>query len=55
MVKELQQNSKTFYQCEACGFTYADKEWAEKCQAWCEEHHSCHLEITEHAVPVSTD
>ncbi len=29
---------------------YEDKGWAEKCEAWCKEHHSCHIEITSHAV-----
>ncbi len=36
-------------QCDICGFHYKEKEWAEKCEAWCKEHHSCNLEITEHA------
>ena len=36
------------YQCEECGFAYAEKEWAEKCEAWCKERHSCNLEITSH-------
>ncbi len=38
------------YQCAECGFHYEDKELAEKCEAWCREHHSCNLEITSHAV-----
>ena len=42
--------SNELYQCEECGFKYVDKEWAEKCQAWCKEHKSCNLEIIEHAV-----
>lgn len=42
--------SKELYQCEECGFHYKDKEWAEKCEAWCREHHSCNLEIVKHAV-----
>ncbi|PIR82376.1 hypothetical protein COU20_02535 [Candidatus Kaiserbacteria bacterium CG10_big_fil_rev_8_21_14_0_10_59_10] len=45
------------WQCSVCGFHYKDnldshtsgKEWAEKCESWCKEHHSCNLEITEHA------
>lgn len=36
--------------CPECGFCYEDAEWAKKCAAWCREHHSCNLEITEHAV-----
>jgi len=29
---------------------YAEKEIAEKCQAWCSEHKSCNLDITKYAV-----
>ncbi|MBI4600070.1 hypothetical protein HY732_04060 [Candidatus Uhrbacteria bacterium] len=49
MVKESKQADQTFYQCEACGFHYREKEWAEKCEAWCQQHNSCNLEITAHA------
>lgn len=43
------------YQCGECGMQYAEKEWAEKCEAWCKEHGSCNLEITSHAVPQDED
>jgi len=49
IVRTTQKENKELYQCEKCGFHYADKEWAEKCEAWCKEHHSCNLEITAHA------
>lgn len=49
MVKVIIQENKTLYQCEECGFHYEDREWAEKCETWCREHHSCNLEITSHA------
>ena len=42
---------KEYYKCGECGMQYEDKGWAEKCEAWCKEHHSCHIEITSHAVP----
>jgi len=42
--------SKELYQCEECGFKYAKKETAEKCQAWCKEHKSCNLEIIKDAI-----
>jgi hypothetical protein len=42
----------TYWMCEECGFKYEDKSWAERCEAWCEEHKSCNLEITKHAVKV---
>ena len=38
------------YKCPECGLEYREKEWAEKCQAWCREHKSCNLKITEHAL-----
>ena len=43
------KENKELYQCEECGFHYAEKEMAEKCEVWCKEHHSCNLEITSHA------
>jgi len=49
MVTEIKQQDKTLFQCDECGFKYQDKEWAEKCEAWCREHHSCNLEITKYA------
>ena len=57
MVKTSIQDDKQLYQCEACGFHYADdstslitgKEQAEKCEKWCREHNSCNLEITAQA------
>lgn len=54
MVKELKKSQKTLYVCEECGFAYEQREWAEKCQAWCQEHQSCNLEITQHGVPSGT-
>lgn len=50
MVKEVKDKEKTLYICEACGFAYKQKEWAEKCQEWCQEHQSCNIEINAHAV-----
>jgi predicted ATP-dependent serine protease len=51
MVKVIQKENKELYQCEECGFHYADKAWAEKCEAWCREHKSCNIEITAHVTP----
>jgi len=39
-----------FYKCQECGMKYTDKAWAEKCEAWCKEHHTCNIEIIQHAV-----
>jgi len=42
-------DNKELYQCEECSLHYKDKKWAEKCESWCKEKHSCNLEITRHA------
>lgn len=42
---------KPQYQCEECGFVYDEREWAEKCEAWCREHQTCNLEIIQHGQP----
>ncbi len=52
MVKEIKKEERTYYICEECEFAYENKEWAEKCQSYCNEHHSCSLEITKHAVKI---
>lgn len=46
MVKE----KDNLYACEECGFAYKEKNWAEKCEAWCKEKHSCNIEITKYSV-----
>ena len=48
MVKFIED--KNLYQCEECGMYYTDKAMAEKCEAWCREHHTCNIEIIKHAV-----
>lgn len=50
MVKLIQNDKITLYQCEECGLSYAEKEVAEKCQAWCKEHNSCNLDIIKNAI-----
>jgi len=52
MVKETKKDRKTLYICEACGFAYEEKEWAQKCQEWDEQHQTCNLEIIQHSVPL---
>lgn len=49
MVRTVQQDSKTLYQCEECSLHYEDKEKAGQCEAWCREHKSCNLEIIQYA------
>jgi len=38
VVKEAAKAGQTLYICEECGMAYEEKEWAEKCEAWCAEH-----------------
>ena len=52
MVKEIKRDGKTLYVCEVCGLAYEEKEWAAKCQSWCETHEgSCNFEYVQHSVP----
>jgi len=51
MVKVVEKEGRKEYVCEACGYRYVKKELAERCEAWCTEHHSCNLEITEQGMP----
>ena len=49
--KMKKDNKKTKrYKCPECGFSYKEKEWADKCEAWCREHKTCNVEIIEHAI-----
>ncbi len=50
MVKIITQQDKELHQCGECGLQYADKAWAEKCEAWCKEHHTCNVEVIAHAI-----
>lgn len=49
MVQTIHEE-KEYYQCIECGMRYAEREWAEKCEAWCKEHKSCNLDIISHAI-----
>lgn len=40
----------SLHQCPECGLRYRQKEWMEKCEAWCKEHKSCNLEITSYSI-----
>jgi len=44
------KKTNRFWICEECKLRYSEKEWAEKCEAWCKKYKSCNLEITKHAV-----
>ena len=43
------KNNQSLYQCKGCGLHYKDKELADKCEAWCKEHKTCNVEITNQA------
>lgn len=45
-----QKVENELHKCPECGLHYKDKAQAEKCEAWCKEHHSCNLGIIENAV-----
>ncbi len=51
----IKKENKILYQCPECGLYYKEKEWAEKCEAWCREHKSCNIEITKRAVDKNSD
>ena len=50
MVKEIEHNAKTYYQCEACNMYYEEKEIAQKCEDFCNKFKSCDTELISHAV-----
>ena len=48
-------NNKEQYVCKECKLIYKDKNWAEKCEAWCRENKTCNLEITQHSIKKTLD
>ena len=52
MAKESVKNKNSYFNCKEYGFLYKDSEWADKCEKWCKEKHSCNIEITKHAVRI---
>ncbi len=42
-----------YYQCGICGFFYREKDLAQRCENFCNEHKSCSLEITKYAVHIN--
>ncbi len=56
MVKELRKVDAILYVCAICKAAYSQKEWAGKCEEWCETHNgSSNSEVTQHAVPLQED
>ena len=52
MVKRINKGRKQYFMCEACQFAYAAGSLAQKCENWCNKHHSCNIEITKNAVKI---
>lgn len=39
-----------YFVCDVCYLKYAEKLWAERCEAWDKKYHACSIEIARHAV-----
>jgi hypothetical protein len=48
--KYFGKRKDNIYLCHRCGYAYREKEWAQKCEAWCTRHKTCNLEINEHRI-----
>jgi hypothetical protein len=46
MVSKIFHKERLVFQCEYCGFEYADLGTAEICEVFCGEHGSCSAKIT---------
>jgi hypothetical protein len=58
MVNEARWKGQRIYECELCGFGYADLETAEKCEQYCDSHGNKSSKITRKAArkpPVPID
>jgi hypothetical protein len=42
--------AEKIYRCKSCGLIYEEKEWAEKCEAFCRKHNACDMDIIKHAL-----
>jgi len=41
---------RKIFTCSRCGYSYKEREWAKKCEAWCTKYKTCNLEINEHRI-----
>ena len=55
MVKKEIIKGKTYYQCEICKFYYKEEKWAKKCEIWCDENHSCNIDLVKYAVDIEEE
>lgn len=51
LFRKTAPTSKNMYTCPECGFRYKEKQWADRCESWCKERHSCNLDIIKFAEP----
>ena len=49
-VKIITMAEAKVFQCPECGLHYEDEAVAKQCEAFCEEHNGCSLEITRFSV-----
>jgi len=52
MVEETNFENRIVYKCEKCGYLYRNKKKAKECEDWCNNHMSCNLNITKHAMRI---
>ena len=53
MVKEINWKGKIVFTCSKCGWMYKTKRLAEECEAYCNKHKACSLELTKHAIKIN--
>ena len=46
MVSAKSWNGKTVFECDECGFKYADKKTANECEKFCKTHKACNPKLT---------
>ena len=49
-IEQLGDYAVNLWQCGICKLWFNDQEKAQACEAWCKEHASCNLEITQYAL-----
>ncbi|MBI2576243.1 hypothetical protein HYV84_03445 [Candidatus Woesearchaeota archaeon] len=47
---KAQEKSTKEYVCKACRMRYPTKTMKDACEAWCNEHHSCNMDIIKDAI-----
>jgi len=50
MVKKIDYEGKTYYQCEICLMYYESEKFAKECEDFCKKFKSCNVNLIKHAV-----